>query len=80
LASNLWENVSEWFEVLLKKGIPALMIGLGWLSTLIVLVMFGSTAGSSAAFWVGSATGIMMILLGYRGYHRETLNGRMRAT
>jgi len=68
---DFWDNVSEWFETLLKSGVPALMIGIGWISTVATLFLYGSSANTNVAFWVGTGVGVMMILLGYRLYKVE---------
>lgn len=77
--NNFWDNVSDWFKVLLKSGIPALMIGLGWISTILSLFLYGSSANTNLAFWVGIATGVLMIVLGYRLYKIE-LEGLSRSS
>jgi len=32
---TFFDHVSEWFKILLKSGVPALLIGLGWISVIL---------------------------------------------
>jgi hypothetical protein len=68
---DFWDHVGDWFKILLRSGVPALMIGLGWISTTATLFLYGSSANSNLAFWVGIGIGVLMIVLGYRLYKIE---------
>lgn len=61
---SFWGHVTDWFKVLLRSGIPALLIGLGWLESFVGGIWLSSSWNTSPSFWVESATGIMMIALG----------------
>jgi hypothetical protein len=71
---SFFDYVSDWFKILLKSGIPAFLIGLGWLSIFFGSIWLGTTWNSGAGFWVLAGSGIMMILLGAWFYKRELDN------
>ena len=57
---TFFDHVSDWFRILLKSGVPALLIGLGWLAVILGSFYFGGAWNNGAGFWVVDATGIMM--------------------
>src|SRR2546422_7637245 len=61
---SFWDHVTDWFKVLLRSGIPALLIGLGWLESFVGGIYTSGSWNTSPAFYVVSGTGIMMIALG----------------
>jgi len=66
-----FDHVSDWFKILLKGGgIPALLIGLGWITVFFGAIPIGSAWASNAGFWVAGGTGLLMIALGYHGYRK----------
>ena len=65
------DHVSDWFKILLHSGVPALMIGMGWVSTFFRGIYTSGSWNSGPAFWVVTGTGVMMILLGYRLHTHE---------
>ena len=70
-----FDHVSDWFKILLKGGgIPALLIGLGWITVFFGAIPIGSAWASNAGFWVASGTGLLMIALGYHGYRKAVEN------
>ena len=68
---NFFDYVSDWFKILLKSGVPALLIGFGWVSVFLGSVWLSSSWNSNPGFWVVAGSGVMMILLGYRLHRRE---------
>lgn len=68
---GILDHISEWFKILLSSGIPALLIGLGWVSVFLGSIWLGTTWNSGAGFWVLASSGVMMILLGVWLYKRE---------
>ncbi len=60
------DHVSDWFKILLRSGVPALMIGMGWVSTFFGGIWLSGSWNSGPGFWVVTGTGVMMILLGYK--------------
>ena len=63
---SFFDHVSDWFRILLKSGVPALLIGLGWVLVVIGSFYFGSSWNTGAGFAVDTGTGILMILLGVK--------------
>jgi hypothetical protein len=63
------DHVSDWFRILLRSGVPALFVGLGWI-LLVFAVALGSSWNSNAGFWVATVFGAMMIALGFVLYRR----------
>jgi len=68
---TFFDHVSDWFKILLKSGVPALLIGLGWLAVILGSFYFGASWNTGAGFWVVDATGILMIVLGVKLHLRE---------
>src|SRR6267378_6058218 len=68
---SFFDHVSDWFRILLKSGVPALLIGLGFVLVFVCSVYLGSSWTTNAGSEVGAGTGIMMILLGAWLYKRE---------
>jgi hypothetical protein len=68
---GLLDHVSDWFKILLKSGIPAFLIGLGWLLILIGSLWFGENP--NAAFWVDVVVGFVMVVLGVVLHRKERL-------
>lgn len=68
---TFFDHVSDWFRILLKSGVPALLIGLGWLAVILGSFYFGGAWNNGAGFWVVDATGIMMIILGVKLHIKE---------
>ncbi len=60
---TFYDHVSDWFRILLKSGVPALLVGLGWL-LIVFAVALGSSWNSNAGFWVATVFGAVMIALG----------------
>ena len=65
------DHVSDWFKILLRSGVPALMIGMGWVSTFFGGIWLSDSWSSGPAFWVVTGAGVMMILLGYKLHTAE---------
>ena len=68
---NFFDYVSDWFKILLKSGVPALLIGLGWVSVFLGGIWLGSSWNTGAGFWVVTGSGIMMVVLGSVLYKKE---------
>ena len=41
-SKDIFDHVSDWFKILLKSGVPALLIGLGWISLFFGSIFLGS--------------------------------------
>ena len=63
-----FDHVSDWFKILLKSGVPALLIGLGWVSLFFGSFLLGSAWTSNPGFWIVAGSGLLMVVLGYRLY------------
>jgi len=70
-SKDIFDHVSDWFKILLKSGVPALLIGLGWISLFFGSIFLGSAWSSNPGFWIVVASGFVMVGLGYRLYKRE---------
>ena len=70
-SKDIFDHVSDWFKILLKSGVPALLIGLGWISLFFGSFFLGSAWASNPGFWIVVASGFVMVGLGYRLYKRE---------
>ena len=68
---TFFDHVSDWFKILLKSGVPALLIGLGWLAVILGSFYFGSSWNTGPGFAVINAIGVMMIILGYKLHQKE---------
>ena len=55
---------------LLKSGVPALLVGLGWL-LLVFAIAIGSSWNTNAGFWVGVVGGALMVYGGFVAYGRQ---------
>ncbi len=60
---TFFDHVSDWFRILLKSGVPALLVGLGWL-LLVFAMWLGSSWNTNAGFWVGTIFGALMVAAG----------------
>jgi hypothetical protein len=58
------DHVSDWFKILLKSGVPALLIGMGWVESFFGSLYFGSSWNTGPGFAVINGIGVMMIGLG----------------
>ncbi len=68
---TIFDHFSDWFKILLKSGVPALLIGLGFVLVFVCSMWLGSSWMTNAGFWFGEGTGVMMIILGARIYWKE---------
>lgn len=62
---NVLDYISDWFKILLKGGNPAFLMGLGWLSTFLGFIWFGSSSAWNPAYWANLVIGASMIYGGY---------------
>lgn len=68
---TFFDHVSDWFKILLRSGVPALLIGLGWISVILGSAWFGSSWNTGPGFAVVDGTGVMMIVFGVRLHMKE---------
>lgn len=55
-----------------KSGVPALLIGMGWVESFFGSLYFGSSWNTCPGFGVINAIGVMMIVLGYKLHIRDS--------
>jgi len=47
---SFFDHVSDWFRILLRSGLPALLVGLGWVSTFLTSLYLGSAWLTNAVY------------------------------